>query len=89
LKVYLNQLKGMMPLTCTEPENLPDDKDKHLMELIDVLGSALTEASEHLDYCGYGDAWERECADSESLPGKIETAVEKYEEHLKSRGDKP
>ena len=39
------------------------------------LLEALKAASEHLDYCGYGDKWERECADSQGLPKKIEKAL--------------
>lgn len=36
---------------------------------------ALTEASKHLDYCGYGDAWERECAQHDRLEGRIKAAL--------------
>ncbi len=38
--------------------------------------TALAEASSHLDYCGYGDRWERECANHAKLPEKIEAALE-------------
>lgn len=52
-----------------------DPKDK----LIRQLATALKNASDHLDYCGYGDSWERECA--AELPKEIEralTAAKKY-----------
>lgn len=52
-------------------------------ELIKLLGKALKLANEHLDYCGYGDSWERECAVDEGLPEKIEKAVNQYEEYIK------
>ncbi len=32
------------------------------VEVIETLVAALKAAQEHLEYCGYGDAWERECA---------------------------
>lgn len=40
------------------------------------LYNALTDAKDHLEYCGYGDSWERECADAAKLPKKIEDALE-------------
>jgi hypothetical protein len=39
----------------------------------DDLVEALEAAESHLDYCGYGDEWERECA--EGLPEKIASAL--------------
>ncbi len=41
------------------------------------LLEALKAAEDHLDLCGYGDSWEREC--SEKLPGLIANAIEKAE----------
>lgn len=43
-------------------------------ETIKILVEALEAARNHLDYCGYGDSWEREYA--EDLPDKIENALE-------------
>jgi hypothetical protein len=37
------------------------------------LVEALKAAEEHLSYCGYGDSWERECA--EDLPEQISAAL--------------
>lgn len=45
-------------------------------EIIFKLLSALTKAKEHLDYCGYGNEWERECADAINLEEEINTAIE-------------
>jgi hypothetical protein len=42
------------------------------------LERALKAASEHLDYCGYGDSWERECAQASKLPEKIEAALKAW-----------
>lgn len=41
------------------------------------LLEALTAAWKHLEYCGYGDKWERECALTEGLPEKVESALRK------------
>ena len=49
-------------------------------KLTELLGEALQEASDHLDYCGYGDHWERECATEAKLPQKIEAALKALEE---------
>ena len=43
--------------------------------LIQQLVEALKDAESHLDYCGYGDRWERECAESSKLSGKIAEAL--------------
>jgi hypothetical protein len=44
---------------------------------------ALRAASDHLDYCGYGDSWERECAmnrtNGPNLPEVIIAALEAAE----------
>jgi hypothetical protein len=48
-------------------------------EAIKILGEALLEAQEHLEYCGYGDSWERECAMSSGLPETIDSAVILYD----------
>ena len=45
---------------------------------IDLL-IALKAAKEHLDYCGYGDSWERECAEESKLEEMIDTAIAKAE----------
>lgn len=51
-------------------------------EIIALLLDALTEAQSHLDYCGYGDNWERECADAKKLPKQIDDAVEAGNSHV-------
>ena len=52
-------------------------------ELVKKLGEALKDASEHLDYCGYGDSWERECAVHQELPKRVDEAVGAYAEYCK------
>lgn len=49
-------------------------------KLAKQLFEALLAASEHLDYCGYGDAWESECAltGPDPLDKKIEAALAAY-----------
>ena len=47
-----------------------------LEEKVAELKGALEDAEEHLDYCGWGDSYERECARDEKLPEKIRKALE-------------
>jgi hypothetical protein len=47
-----------------------------LTEILKTVTKALQEASNHLDYCGYGDNWERECAREDKLEEHITTALE-------------
>lgn len=49
----------------------PDPRDDRIKELHTVLQLA----ANHLDYCNYGDKWERECADAQNLPIKIAKAL--------------
>ena len=44
-------------------------------ELIQQLVDALAAAQSHLEYCGYGDNWERECAREAKLEEQIEAAL--------------
>ncbi len=39
------------------------------------LTVALEAARDHLEYCGYGDSWERECARDSGLSKQIEDAI--------------
>lgn len=48
---------------------------KELTDLEKLLLEALKEARDHLEYCGYGDKWERECAQEAKLSQKIDAAV--------------
>jgi len=52
---------------------------KKAKDLIIILGEALKKAKDHLEYCGYGDSWESECAYNIDLPGMVDSAVEQYE----------
>ena len=44
------------------------------------LIDALRAAKEHLDYTGYGDKWERECAQVNKLEEKIDEALKPFPE---------
>lgn len=48
---------------------------KTLTDLEKILLEALIKAKEHLEYCGYGDKWERECAEAANLPVVIDIAI--------------
>ena len=52
--------------------------DLELKALIKLLGETLILAKEHLEYCGYGNSWERECALAAKLEDKIEDAWNNY-----------
>lgn len=41
-----------------------------------ILYEALAAAKAHLDYCGYGDSWEAECAREERLEEQIQAALD-------------
>lgn len=43
-----------------------------------LLFETLRDAAEHLNYCGYGDKWERECAKEGKLQERIESALQEY-----------
>lgn len=47
------------------------------------LLAVLEDAEGHLEYCGYGDSWERECAYDQGLPKKIQEAIETADKILK------
>jgi hypothetical protein len=53
---------------------LLDEMDA-LRAKVKVLVEALSDAQNHLDYCGWGDKWERECAIEGKLPNKIASAL--------------
>jgi hypothetical protein len=48
-----------------------------LTDLEQELLQGLLEAKVHLDYCGYGDEWERECAGD--LPERLDILIVKAE----------
>lgn len=52
-----------------------DADHARLIKAAPKLYLALQAAQEHLDYTGYGDSWERECATEQGLPAIIETAL--------------
>jgi hypothetical protein len=48
---------------------------RRLHEVNAELLGALKDAVEHLEYSGYGDSWERECAHASKLPVRLEAAI--------------
>ena len=46
------------------------------------LYEMLLEAQQHLEFCGYGDTYERECARDDKLPERISKALQEAEEIL-------
>jgi len=48
-------------------------------KLITTLGNALEAAAEHLEFCGYGDSYERSISNESGLQAKIEDAKIDYE----------
>lgn len=55
--------------------------DEHAAAILNAVNShdglvaALEDARTHLEYCGYGDKWERECAEEYGLAKKIDDAL--------------
>jgi len=54
---------------------------KNERQLIKLLGNALDAAESHLEYCGYGDSWEREGAYHAKLPEQIAAAIKAYNQY--------
>lgn len=52
---------------------------RYVARRISKLTKTLEAAEQHLDYCGYGDKWERECADASGLPKLIAKVLNKGE----------
>ena len=50
------------------------------MKVTEILFNALVKARNHLEYCGYGDSWEREIAKEQGLSDEIEEAIKQYKE---------
>lgn len=53
--------------------------------LIKLLRDALKESKEHHVYCGWGDSWERDCANSARLPEKVDEALAKADAYLEKK----
>lgn len=65
----------MEKLTQIERQDLAgDDIGRKALRILDARADLILELAEHLDYCGWGDRWEREC--SESLRERARVAVE-------------
>ena len=46
------------------------------------LADSFQEALAHLEYCGYGDSYERECAREDKLPQRLEQMEKRVQEIL-------
>lgn len=46
------------------------------IEILKKTYEALFDAESHLNYCNYGESWERECAFNQNLPEKIDDSLE-------------
>lgn len=57
-------------------------KEEKEMNLNEPLFEVLKAARDHLDYCGYGDKWEREVAIAANLPQRIEEAIKRAEKEM-------
>ena len=66
--------EGMMCFAADEIDRL-NGENTALKAQVNELREALQLASDHLDYCGYGDSYERECARESKLEEKIEQAL--------------
>ena len=48
---------------------------RYCAPIMKSLYEALSAAEQHLDYCGYGDRWERECARDSGLIKQVDEAI--------------
>lgn len=55
-------------------------KYQQAMTALKVAREALEEAIGHLEWIGYGDSYERGCANESKLPGKLDNAIRKIKE---------
>ena len=53
------------------------------MTITQKLLAVLKKAQTHLEYCGYGDTYEKECAMAEKLPEQIADVIKEAEEYAK------
>ena len=58
--------------------------ENEIADTISTLYKALDEAKDHLDFCGYGDSYERECAQESNLERTIDAALKKTSDHIPS-----
>ena len=58
------------------------------VKVITGLIRALSLSLSHHSFCGWGDKYERECAENEGLEAKIDMAIEQGEKFLKRKGYK-
>lgn len=71
----------------TTPEESDMEREiTRLRQQVTTLRAALQAAADHLDYCGYGDRWESECARSEKLEERIEKALDSTDPNKSSKG---
>jgi hypothetical protein len=87
-RVSLGLLAGAFLNPATRPLqkiNLMEDKDEKIKELTEALKSAV----DHLEWIGYGDAYERSCAHDSNLPNRLNAVLDKHQNtkttHIKER----
>lgn len=52
--------------------------ERELQEQLLEARKLIHQLVKHLDYCNYGDQWERECAQYSKLPKRADEYVKKY-----------
>lgn len=55
------------------------DNESTLKLQLKQVGDALVVADEHIDYCGGGDAWERECWQDSGHADQVAEAVKMFQ----------
>lgn len=62
-------------IAYTGPRFAPTKHYPIRTDLEEQLFNVLTDAEQHLEYCGWGDSWERECAYDSKLPDRVTAAL--------------
>lgn len=77
-KVDTNRRQSLILFIGADNRQIPLGEIVRRANAFDELLKALRAANDCLDYCGWGDSWERECADSNGQTKLIQDTVAKY-----------
>jgi len=74
--------EGMVEKNFLPSYDFLSSEYRGLKRVNNKLLKTLKMAKEHLEYCNYGDSWERECAKEIKLEEVIEKTIKQAEKYL-------